>query len=135
MADQESNLAILFVDVIDSLRTHEPVAGAATAPDLNDYLSLLQQIVSEGRGRVVKLGGLEGATAGGRGDCRALSYRAGQEFIFRAGTTAFRGELVRTPPPLSSQLKYENARGVRGSHLCASGGTCLAPRPARDAPA
>ena len=53
MAEQESNTAILIVDVIDSLHADEQDSDAATLSKVRDCLSLVQQLAIEGRGRVV----------------------------------------------------------------------------------
>jgi hypothetical protein len=50
----KSNLGIMYVDVIVSSPAHEPPADAAALPEVRDFLSLCQNVVTKRRGSVVK---------------------------------------------------------------------------------
>lgn len=54
MAAQNSNLAILFVDVIDISGTPDSASDAAPSAAAREYVSLLEKIAIEGRGHIVK---------------------------------------------------------------------------------
>jgi hypothetical protein len=54
MAEQERNIAILFVEVIDSARAHEPLKDAVASAEVGDCLVLIQQLATELRGRIIK---------------------------------------------------------------------------------
>jgi class 3 adenylate cyclase len=57
MAEHEGHLAILFVDIIDSLHTHDSAGSAATSHAARMCLPLLQKIVTQHRGREIKSSG------------------------------------------------------------------------------
>ena len=54
MAEKKLNLAILFVDVSDSVRLYESLGDAAAFREVHDYLNVFKSVVVESGGRVVK---------------------------------------------------------------------------------
>jgi adenylate cyclase len=54
MPEQQLNLAILFVDVSDSVRLYESLGDAAAFREVHEYLNVFKSVVVENGGRVVK---------------------------------------------------------------------------------
>src|SRR3954469_2467465 len=54
MAEQQLNLAILFVDVSDSVRLYESLGDAAAFREVHEYLNVFKSVVIEHGGRVIK---------------------------------------------------------------------------------
>jgi adenylate cyclase len=54
MAEQQLNLAIVFVDVSDSVRLYESLGDAAAFREVHEYLNDFKAVVVEGGGRIVK---------------------------------------------------------------------------------
>ncbi|MEO7728098.1 MAG: adenylate/guanylate cyclase domain-containing protein [Burkholderiales bacterium] len=54
MSEQNANLAILFVDVSDSVRLYESLGDAAAFREVHEYMNVFKQVVVEHHGRVVK---------------------------------------------------------------------------------
>lgn len=54
MPEQKLNLAILFVDVSDSVRLYESLGDAAAFREVHEYLNVFKSVVIDNGGRVVK---------------------------------------------------------------------------------
>ena len=54
MSEQSANLAILFVDVSDSVRLYESLGDAAAFREVHEYLNVFNEVVVESKGRVIK---------------------------------------------------------------------------------
>src|SRR4051812_33680521 len=54
MPEQSTNLAIMFVDVSDSVRLYESLGDAAAFREVHDCMNVFKDVVAQYKGRVVK---------------------------------------------------------------------------------
>lgn len=73
MPEQQLNLAILFVDVSDSVRLYESLGDAAAFREVHEYLNVFKSVVVDNGGRVIKTIGDGALCAFERADAAVLA--------------------------------------------------------------